>query len=401
MRITTNQVFSQSLTGMLSLQEAIQRYQTQLSSGKRLLTAADDPVAAAQSVNLSAHLEALKQYDRNSNVVTLRLSEQDTAVGNTQNALQRVRELILQAKNGALSTSDRRAIAAEVGQRMNEVLNLANQKNSSDEYVFAGTAVAAQPFTANAAGTVLYNGNQNVRALEIADGRVMGDGFSGAEVFMAQRNGNGTFVTNFNVANTGTGRLINAAVTNIAAVAPASFQINFTSPTTYDVVNVTSGATVLAAQPYTASAAINFNGISVAVTGAPNAGDRFLIGPSQNQSIFATISKAQQDMSVDATSPKLTSDMASNLDRALSDIDQAMSGLDSVRAQIGARQNALDSQTNTNADLTVQIQTIKAKLEDVDPVAAISNLARQTQALAAAQQAFVKVQGLSLFNYLR
>ena len=401
MRISNNQLFYRALNGMLGLQEDIQTYQTQVSSGKRLLKSADDPVAAAQSLNLTDRLSALKQFDRNANLANLRLSEQESSIDATQNTLQRVRELIVRAKNGSLTTADRRFIAIEVGERLNEALNLANKKNSSGEFIFAGTAVATQPFTKDAAGTVAYNGNQSVRELEIAEGRTLGEGLSGAEAFMALRNGNGTFVANLNPANSGTGRITDGSVVNVAAFTTDNFQINFTAPTTYDVVNTTTGATVLSAQPYTDGAAINFNGISVAVTGRPALGDQFAIGPSQNQSVFATIAKAQTDMSVDPTSPKLNANLTFNLERALGDIDQAVDGLSAVRAQIGARQNALDSQTNINADVTVQLENVRGKLEDVDMASAISHLTRQTQALEAAQQAFVRVEGLSLFNFLR
>ena len=72
-----------------------------------------------------------------------------------------------------------------------------------------------------------------------------------------------------------------------------------------------------------------------------------------------------------------------------------------LRATVGARQNTLDSQLRANEDLTFQLTQAKATLEDADPVAAISNISRYSQALEAAQAVFAKVQGLSLFNYLR
>lgn len=400
MRVTSNQIFSRSLHGMSDLQNDIRKYQLQVSSGKRVLRPADDPVAATQSLDLSARLGALKQYDRNAELANARLSEQESAIDATQNALQRVRELVIQAKNRSLTTSDRRAIAAEVGERLTEALQLSNKKNSSGEYIFAGTAVATMPFGFNAGGNVVYSGNDTVRELEIAEGRTLAEGFAGSTVFMGVRNGNGTFVTNLGAANSGTGRVINDSVVDLTAFAPHSFRMVFTAANTYDVVDDTASTTVLSAQTYTDGAAIAFNGISVAVTGAPNVGDEFSIGPSQNQSVFATIANARRDMSVDLTSAELSAEFAFNLDRALGDIDLALDSFGSIRAQIGARQHVLDAQIATNADVSVQFETVKSKIEDVDLAEAVSQLARQTQTLEAAQQAFVRVQGLSLFNYL-
>jgi flagellar hook-associated protein 3 FlgL len=389
MRVTNNQMFFRGLNGMFDLQKDVQKYQTQVATGKRVLTPADDPVVAAQSLNLNDRVGALAQFDRNANIANLRLSEQESAIDATQNTLIRVRELILRAKNRSMTTPDRRFIAAEVGERLKEVLLLANKRNSSGEYIFAGTAADTLPFAPDAAGEVIYAGNDTVRQLEIAESRTIEEGLAGSDVFMAIRNGNGTFVSELGAANMGTGRAINGSVTNPAAFTTDNFRIVFTAANTYDVVNDTSGATVMSAQPYTDGSAITFNGLSIAITGVPNVADEFLVGPSRNQSVFSTIGRAQRDMSIDLTSAELGAEFAFNLDRALGDIDLALDSLSSVRAQI-----------STNADVSLQLQTVKSKLEDVDIAEAISRLSRQTQALEAAQQAFVRIQGLSLFNYL-
>ncbi|MGE3390503.1 MAG: flagellar hook-associated protein FlgL [Gammaproteobacteria bacterium] len=401
MRVTTNQIFFRSLNSVLSLQDDIHRSQLQVGTGRRVLKASDDPVASSQALNLSGRLNALDQYERNSGLATLRLAEQESAIDGAQNTLQRVRELVLQAKNRSMTTADRRFIAAEINERLNEMLNLANKRNASNEFIFAGTAVDTLPFTTDAAGAVQYNGNFNTRELEISEGRTVGEGLSGADVFMAVRNGNGTFVSSLGTANTGTGRVINDTVVDVTSFTTDSFRIVFTAPDTYDVVNDTAGTTVASAQPYTPGTAIPFNGISVAITGAPATGDAFLIGPSRHQSVFATIAKARDDMSVDLTTPELGAEFSFNMDRALSDIDLALDSLNSIRAQIGARQHALDAQSTINAEAGIQLETVKSRLLDIDMVEAISDLARQTQALEAAQQAFVKVQGLSLFNFIR
>lgn len=400
MRVSTNQMFQRSLSNVLNLQDEIQKYQLQIATGKRVQKASDDPVAAAQSLNLAERLGTLEQYDRNANLATLRLSEQESAIEGAQNTLQRVRELVLQAKNRAMTAADRSFIAAEVGERLNEMRNLANKRNSTNEYIFAGTAVDTLPFSLNGAGAVVYNGNQQVRELEIAEGRTIPEGMSGAEVFMAIRNGNGTFVTNLGATNSGTGRVINDTVVDLGSFTRDSFRIAFTAPDTYDLINDTTGVTVAAAQPYTDGAAIAFNGVSVAITGVPATGDSFLVGPSQNQSVFATIERARQDMTVQLGTPELAAEFAFNLDRALADLDLALDSMNAIRAQIGARQHAIDTQVATNETVSVQLETVRTQIEDVDLVEAIGSLARHTQALEAAQQAFVRVQSLSLFNYI-
>ena len=400
MRTSTPLQFHRGLNGVLNLQAQIQKYQLQISSGKRLTTAADDPVAAAQTLSIGERLGAIEQFTRNANLVDLRLSDQETAMSNTSTLLQRSRELILQGKTRSLTTDDRRFLASEMRQRLDELVQLGNTRNASGEFIFSGTAVDTVPFTTDATGAVVFNGNENVRQVSISEGRTLSEGFSGVDAFMGVRNGNGTFVMDLAAPNTGTGRLINDTLVSATSYVPHDFRIQFTAADTFDVIDDTAGTTVLAAQPYTADSAIAFNGLSVAVTGAPAAGDSFTVKPSANQSMFATLRTAIAAMELDATSPALAARQAFDLDRSLSDIDQALSNVIALRASVGARQNTISSQVSTNEDLTMQLKLVRSHLEDADPVAAISELARQSQALEAAQQVFVKVQSLSLFNYL-
>ena len=89
-----------------------------------------------------------------------------------------------------------------------------------------------------------------------------------------------------------------------------------------------------------------------------------------------------------------------DLDRALGDIDQAMDRFREVQGVVGARRNTIESQRVANEDLRLQLNTVRSRLEDADLVEAVSQLAQESNALQAAQAAFVRVQGLSLFNFL-
>jgi len=401
MRVPTSLEFARSLTGITNLRADVNRYQQQVASGKRLFTAAEDPVAASQVLSIGERISSLDQFDRNANLASLRLSDQETAIDSASSSLQRVRELVLQGRNRALSADDRRFVNAEVRQRLQEMVGLANTRNASGEYIFAGSAVSTIPFSANGAGGVTYNGDQTSRELPIAEERTMPEGFTGSEAFMGIRNGNGSFVAALANANTGTGRVINDTVLDPSSFTTDSFSIVFTAANTFDVTNTTSGATILSGQTYTDGAAINFNGSSVAITGRPAVGDAFLISPSQNQSVFTTISNIITALDTTASTSAQSAALSFSLDRGLSDIDQALNKFAELKSIIGGRQNTLDSQLQSNGSLTEQLTKARSTLEDADPVEAISNLARYSQVLEAAQQAFVKVQGLSLFNYLR
>ncbi|MSQ67317.1 MAG: flagellar hook-associated protein 3 [Gammaproteobacteria bacterium] len=399
MRFSTNSDFQQSLSGLTTLRANLSLWQQQVSTGKRLLTAAEDPAASAQVLNLGERMSTLEQFTRNANLVGLRLTDQETALSAALTTLQRVRELVVQAK-GALTSADRRYINAEIRQRRDELTSLANTRNASGEYLFAGGAVKTAPFSSND-GVVSYSGDQTRRALPIAEGRTLAEGFTGAEAFMAIRSGNGTFVTALGVTNTGTGRVVDDAVTDPTAYLGDGFRIVFTASNTFDVVNDTTGATLLSAQGFVAGQAISFNGSTLAITGEPVTGDTFSTHPSPNQPVFATLNGLIGALDTTATTGAQAAQLSFLMDRSLVNIDQALDKFTELRTSLGALQNTLESQLQANDDLKQHLTLVKGTLEDADPVEAISNVTRYSHALEAALAAFAKVQSLSLFNYLR
>lgn len=97
------------------------------------------------------------------------------------------------------------------------------------------------------------------------------------------------------------------------------------------------------------------------------------------------------------TSPSFLSQKIAN---ALDNIDRAMDGMLNVQAKIGGRFNSIESQQADNEAVTVKLEEVRSEIEDLDLAEAISKLTFQTTALQASQQTFVRVQGLSLFEFI-
>jgi flagellar hook-associated protein 3 FlgL len=77
-----------------------------------------------------------------------------------------------------------------------------------------------------------------------------------------------------------------------------------------------------------------------------------------------------------------------------------MSNVSDIHSLVGARLNAIDEQNEVNADIQLVLEENLSDVEDLDYTEAISRFNQQSVALQAAQQAYVQVQGLSLFNYI-
>ena len=401
MRISTQQMYMQGVGNIVDKQSNLATLQSQIGSGKRLLTPADDPVAAAHVVTISNAQSQIGQYQKNINMVTQRLGQEDTTLSSATNSIQRIRELVVQANGLGLSNSDRASIASEVSQRLSELVGYGNTVDGNGDYLFAGNQASAMPFTMDAAGNVTYNGDQGNRQVAISATRSVADSNSGDAVFMSIRNGNGMFATAAAGVNTGTGTINAGSVTNAAAYVPDNFQINFTSATTFDVVDTTSGATVLSAQPYTADSSISFNGSTISISGQPASGDSFTVQPSSNQSVFKTVNDFVNALNTPVSTPADRARFNNAASTALTNIDQAMQNFLSVRASVGAREQTIQAQQQSNDDFNTQLTQLRSSLESTDMVKAVSDLSLQMTTLQAGEQAFVKVQGLSLFNYFR
>lgn len=401
MRISTGQMYQQSVSNILTKQTELARLQAQIATGKRILSPSDDPAASAQVLDIENVTSQTDQYQRNADMVTSRLQLEETTVSSASEVLVRARELALQGRSGQFSNQDRSSLAVEVRQLLNQMMSLANTRDGNGEYLFSGFQGKSQPFALNSStGNVDYNGDQGARVVNVSPTNAVADSDPGSEVFMMIRNGNGTFATSANAANTGTGVINVGSVSNAAAYAANDYRIVFSSATTYDILDDTNGSVVASAQTYSAGSTISFGGMSMVITGAPRAGDEFNVNPSANQSVFETLQTLAEALETPLTSEAQNAQFQNTLNRSISDLDQSQQRMLEVRASIGARENIIESQKSFNDDLNLQLTGLRSTLEDADIVDTASRLSLQLTTLQAAQSAFAKMQNLSLFNYL-
>jgi flagellar hook-associated protein 3 FlgL len=201
MRISTSLFYQQGLNAMLSQQSTLAKTQLQLSTGKRILTPSDDPSAAAKVLDLDKLIESTGQYQRNADTAQARLTIEESALSSAGDLLQRVRELAVQANNDSLSAEDRNAIAVEVRQHLDGLLQIANTRDSNNEYLFAGYQTGTPPFSTDGVGNFTYAGDQGVRELQIGSTRYVSTGNSGDEVFMHVDDGAGGVNSMFSAIN--------------------------------------------------------------------------------------------------------------------------------------------------------------------------------------------------------
>lgn len=396
-RISTAGMRDAVITQMMAQQTALSKTQSQVASGQRVQTPADDPIAATQIMTMQAALSQVAQYKTNAGAATTRLNTNEQALSSLGTLLQHVRDLVVQANTGTVDAASQAAIATDVKSSLQQLQSIANQKDANGEYLFAGLATQTQPFVQNSNGSVSYQGDQGTRSLQLSDNQRVLDGFSGSQVFQDIPQGNGTFTTAASATNTGSASIDPGQVTNPAAWVKGTYSLQFTAANAYQIVD--AGNNVVASGAYTDGTAIAFNGAQVTVTGTPAVGDSFTIAPAGKEDVFTTLNNLLTTLGT-APSAGTRALQTTALTGALGQIDQALNHTSLLKTEVGSRLNAVDAATTAGQQLNDSLTASVSSLRDLDYASAISTMNQQMLGLQAAQQAYAKISQLSLFQYL-
>jgi flagellar hook-associated protein 3 FlgL len=401
MRVSTNQAFESSTTSILQQQSELLRTQQQLSSGRRITSPSDDPIGAARAIELSSGKMRNDQYLANQTVARNSLSFAEGTLTSVVDEIQNVRSLLVSAGDGAYGDAERRSIAAELRVRREHLLALANTRDADGRYVFAGFQEKSQPFVQTPAG-VLYNGDSGVRAIQVADSRQMPVSLNGSAIFERIPEGNGVFLALAEGTNAGNGVISIGRVSDATALDGQTYRLAFhvtAGVTTYDVLDASS-AVISAGNAWKSGDAVTVAGMQVEITGTPADGDAFSLAPSANRNIFDALQDAIAVLEAGTGSAAARACLSMGLARALSHTDRGLEQVMLARTASGTGLKELDSLEGAAQTTDEQIQGELSAIQDLDYAQAISDLTRRQTMVEAAQKAFVKVMGNSLFDLL-
>ena len=434
-RFSFLQGFNESVQGILRAQQQTFQTQQQISSGQRIVSPADDPVASARIAQVNQEVSRVEQYIDNADSVESRLKLEENQIQQVSSLLFRIRELTVQAGGLALTQTDRQGVAAELDTRLEELFDLANTRDANGEYIFAGYQGGVQPFVKTQAGEYLYQGDDGQRLVQISSSTQIAMSDSGKSIFMdidsasklmAARdepgNSSNATITASSIDNT-----IDAAdgLTNYARNSyPEDYMVvyddgayNIYSRTDFLANNGVLAAPINAApipdtgSPMTidanaidmapATPDITNLGWSITVTGTPADGDRFYVDSTEKQGLLTTVARVSEALKSLSDSPADKLVLDDVLADTLDNLSAAEDNMSRIKAQIGARQNTLDSVRLLHEGAQIVNQEVLSELRDLDYTEALSRLSLETFTLQAAQQSFAKISNLSLFNFLR
>lgn len=407
MRITTNQIYDQNVRSIMNNQTELSKTQEQLASGKRIIAPSDDPVGAAKVLRLTEEVDELTQFQRNNDLVTGSLEQQEAVLTNITNSINRARTLVVQSGNGILADPDKRAIGAELEQIKLEVLDLMNTQDADGNYLYAGYQSGNQAFSFNPAPTgnaVSFAGDAGVSFIQLSNSSKIQSTSNGYDVFE-----NVLSRFKFSVTGSAVGNLESATVKeqgtfdtffdkNFDPVNAANnnYRVNFLAGGQAELVNQGTGA-VVDTVGFTSGQPFTIKGMQFEATAVAGNSIDFSLDTPEKKSMAQAIHEIQEIL-LDSTIDNGA--LQESIADALVGLDNGLERISLERASIGSRLNIAESSYETNLDMEIAAKAARSSIQDVDYAEASTKFAQQETALNAALATFPKITNLSLFNFI-
>jgi len=405
MRVSTAQFYFQNSQQLTNKQSSVNDQSNYLSSGKRVLTAKDDAVSYGTLAGYKDELANIEKYQRNITQAGNRNSLQETSFSSAQTLVLELKQALIRANNGTLAESDLQALSAQTKNSQSQLLNIANSKDETGGYIFSGYQTETQPFSLQSDNKVLYRGDSGVRELQIAKNVAVKTNQPGDLAFENVPNALGDFSP---VYNTSTSAL-SISLAKIAepknydvtpgAGYPPPYNISFSSPTNLTITDA-DGDAFFTTNTYVPGQVISLaNGIELQISGNPLPGDSIDLVPQENISIFETF-KAVIDWMESGASVTNEAQRQIDYNDILKQVDNALNHMISRRTEAGVRMQLIENQENNHLDAELYLEQGRSNVEDLDFAKAVTTFEQSKVALQAAQQMFVQVKDLNLFNYI-
>ena len=410
MRISSSLFFQNGLNTVNTQQGDLMHLFQQLGSGRRMVSPADDPLAAAQAINLGQSQALNQRHAENRAVLKTNLATEDDALHSATLLLQDLKTNLVEAGNGTLTDADRAALAEVLQSTRDTLMGIANRADGNGQYLFSGQAGSEPAFDA-ASGN--YIGDTGLRNIQADATRQIAANDIGSVVFSKAPEGSQHYVSSAKAGNTGTGHIAAPVVVNsrhgfLGGAFTVSFQSTGNGELAYVLTGTDASGNTLSQAPvsYDPKAGViligdaNDTALRVAFTGTPAAGDSFDVVPAADAdlNIFKTLDTLTAVLKGPvASEAQAQTEMANVLSSAMQKVDLNYDQLLSVRASVGTRLNELDALDSAGEQRNLGYSNRLSQLEDVDYYTVVSQLQLRSAALEAAAMAFKQIQNTSLF----
>lgn len=417
MRVSTLSIYNLANRSMADANQALVRTQEQISTGKRILTAADDPVAATRIQQLNRNIASVEQFSRNIDIAENNLAVEETTLSGATTLLQRIQELAIQAGNTAvLSPSEYSSLADEVSIRLDELVGIANKKNSNGDYIFAGFKSDNQPFTGDSENGYQFNGDEGQLRIKIDNATTIASNDTAKAIFVDVPSDENNVITSVNSNNrsmpsisVSVGNIVDQEVYDEFYPEDMIIQFNDDNPgKNFTVTERSSGKVIAADVTYTSGETLTYNGVELTITGNPASadtgaglvGDQLFVDSANTQDVITTMLRFRDALNSYDGSPEGVARLENSVGSTINNLRNAQASISEVVSSIGARNNVLESTRNLHQDTNLVSKELLSNLSDLDFAEASTRLQLESFILQASQASFLRVSELSLINQL-
>jgi len=213
--------FVSNLVNSLDLTQASEQQLTaELSSGVRVNSLSQDPIASGENVLLLNQIQQDDSFTESSSLVQGQLQVADSALGSVVTQLTQAISLATGANNGTLNASDLISISNQIAGIRDEVTSLANTSYQG-QYIFGGGQTSTAPFTTSTTASpavTTYNGDNDVNYLQTPNGQSIQLNVPGNQIFQGTGSNSVFGALNSLVADFASGTHTNQAVTDLASL---------------------------------------------------------------------------------------------------------------------------------------------------------------------------------------
>lgn len=328
MRVTNQMMSTSYLKDLNRNLNNLNTLQTQLTTGKEINKASDNPFKTARIMQMYSDISANKQYNENIKDTISWLDTTDTALNQLGSTSQRIRELMVSSGNAIYGSDEKKAIKNEINQLINQTAQILNT-NFDGKYIFGGTKSLSKPV-----GVEKDSNGNNILVFKDADGNSFNE-----EGKAYIKNTDGTIERDAN----------------------GNLKVEANSKPEYEN---------LLKQMKSSSSVEVSNGVNM---------DYNVCAPN------ILISKKGTN------AMKLLNDIVNNLDKEnssevlnnnLADMDLFIANINNIRGEVGSKQNRMETAKTQNEDQNSSMKEILSKTEDVD-------MAEKTIELATLQSVYV------------
>ena len=428
MQVSTKLLNQQQVRQFSKINDKIADVQERVSTGKSILRASDDPVAA---VNLSVAKEQsllLGQFERNIASAENKLNMTDLTLQETVNVLTRFSELITMARNGALNEEGHLAISTEMRQLKEVLLGLANTTDANGQGIFSGFNGVGRPFEMKVDGSVEYLGNRGQNSLAISENMSISTNIDGGSAFM-RIDTEGGRRSLFDIVDLTINAVETASAFSPKANANNRANVYFELPSRMEewslelsgsigsktitasineggLQNMVDAINAATAETGTA-ASLNADGTSITLLDDMN-GDITIkniqiegINSALDQVVSYIEFTGIDGAGVATTKPQKMTDADQLVSSSIGNMQKAIDNLSLQRAYVGGQLSKAATQIDVVGARKLAVDRDVSRLGDADLAALITDLQAQLTNLNAAQSAFAKIGQQSLFDYIR